>query len=236
MKKMYNSIPELYEYVHSVIPLQLARYRPRLLELGDIYRCDAMALYCGRTGKMLGRLDGSLYCEDRFGNRRRIMSIRDIERAFGDIYTQYGKVLIPFHRIQDWSFSTTSTLSHKAQQLVWALALDGLKNELEYFTVSNSIKTMHDLIDAQYILERPDVERAMLSVRNAIIVEIVRSLETIEDHDWRSVHMQMDHRLHVPVLEVGMDIRIREYYERRIRQAAEQELEAAEHDIFSALR
>ena len=235
---MFNSIPELYDYVHSTVHLDVSRFRPRILELGDIYRANLMALYCARTGKWLTWLDGTSYWVDRRGKRVPVMSVRDVEMAGNDIHHSHGGLVIPYNQIQRMQFTSTQPVSAKAQRLVQALAIDGLQNELDHVTVSRSLSSVQDLVDYQILDRIHGAERVMLQVKNAVVIDSIRRIEKITDYEWRSVHIQMDHRRGELMLEVGMDIRIREYYETRLRDEAERQAQAdnGPDDVFSILR
>lgn len=208
----YHSLAQLYSHVERKWLIDVNQYSSFLFDCGpDIYRQRRPGLYCGRTGKFLAAFDGKAYWETDSFTKVYVDDIDGVRNARGGIINEFGKTVLTYGDLKRGYFTELPPIRARANALTRAYIGDMLS---EYFevTIQPNIGELADTI-ADDARENPALRTALLAIERKFLSDYRPELENYDWHDFTAV---MD-RTGAIILEMGMDVRIREYYETRLR-------------------
>lgn len=222
--KTFNSLTELYSHTDARLTFDPTIFVPRIMELGDIYTPDEPGMYDQRSGALIVPFDGQAYSleTDRDGRtyEHNIQSEYDLSKATNDVMDRrYSRVLLKKTSLRyvDKEFRSTRPLWFRARELAIALAADVIQRTYQYRTICRTVRRVIDCVerdelDAFTIESLDEIEER---VRNMI-------LERVGEPGYNEI--VMDSTRSTVIIDVKLDIRIRDWEENRLRkEQAEQE-------------
>lgn len=141
-----------------------------------------------------------------------IRSIQDIHDARGDIKDKFGRIVLSRRDILRGDFADLPPLRGHAREGARAYIGELL---VEYFDVNvqGSVGQCHNVFVQEERENNPLLRQAFMNIERKLLTEYRNELEQYDWHDFTAIA----DRNGTIFLEMGMDIRIREYYETRIR-------------------
>lgn len=184
------------------------------MDCGDIYRTDPYAAYDRLTGKALVVFNGNYYWKDRRKRKTVINNHDDIMRAEGDICDEFGKIMVPHREIRRLKFDLTKPLRTKATEAAIAIIADGFEDILEV-VVPHHVPKLEDVVDEVYLRDTTSrIRHAIRKVRDSAVTDF---RDNVDNFDWHEFNMHVDRRGLI-VVEMGMDTRVRFFYEHHLRE------------------
>lgn len=217
----FNSYLDLQNYVERRIildPELFSRNFDTVLKFMHTHINDIYDL----TGKFLFSLDERVYWTDDRDKRHVITSMEGLKKARGNIYHYSGRVAMLNRDLVEKNYMTQEPGFIRALKLSEILIADMASGLYERISISRDFPSIENSIkfDELYGRDHEEVKVELSSAQR----QIQSYLENLIDRNtWKELFLEK--RNGVLVLDVGMDIRIKEWYLDKFakRDAAEQE-------------
>lgn len=219
--KTFNSLLDLYSHVDRRVIFDPSTFVPRLIELGDIYTEDTPGMYDQRSGSMIIPFDGySCFTETvvtknkTFYEDRLVESEYDLDKATSDIrHRNTGRILLRKESLRHIKkeFRSTRPIWFRARELAIALAADVIERTYTYRSICRSVRRVDHCVQRD--------EQDAFTIENLDAIE-----ERIRDFILYNVgepgfnEIVMDSTRSMVIIDVRLDIRIRDWHERQIRE------------------
>lgn len=222
MNRDFKSMAELLGYNETRILLNIDRYARTLLMMGDVFPPDRDGVYDRLNGDCIldfGR--GGGYWVDRKNRKHPIQTLEDFEAANGMIYDFHDRRVVgSVERLRRLQVVAERPIVFKAQEAAAAVVADVIKNHHDFVNTGCNILDIDEALYMDVIEESPRRLGLFRSLEGMIYQDMV---DYLNEYSWNDIWISKS--ANVYMLDVKIDIRIREWYEERFkRQDQEEEL------------
>lgn len=215
MIKDFTSRVQMLAYVENRVLVDLDKYAKVLMRIGDIFNPDPVGIYNASTGECIVDFGkGYYWCEVRQRNRppkrHYITDYDSFISAGGDIYDHNGFVTIQRANISRITISDDRPVFFKARLGACAVVANVLHKYHEHFVQAGNIPELNELLNMEYIEDNEIAFSRFQALENLICADF---RELLEKCSWKELFLNM--RSGIAVVDVLLDIRIKDYYERK---------------------
>jgi hypothetical protein len=215
MIKDFENRAQMYAYVENRIVVDLDRYAKTLMRIGDIFQPDPVGIYNASTGECIVDFGKGYYWTSSNSRRRApvrhyVTDYDSFVNAGGDIYNHQGFVTIRHQNIKRVPLSDDRPVFFKARYAACGLVDNVLREYHDHYLSAKNIPAWEDLVNLDYINESTRVSEQIETLKTAICADY---RELLEKCMWKELLLSM--RGGVAVVDVLLDIRIKDYYERK---------------------
>ncbi len=205
----FNSRAEMYAYTERRVVVDTDKYAKYFLNMGDIFRESAPGVYNANTGEQLvDFIQGGHFMEN--GKRVRITCWKDFEEANGDIFNHNNMLTVRHRNIKRITVTERAPLFHKAVEAAAATFGDLLKANFRYAIVGRNIRDLRDIVYMDDIEESDRRLRIMQAVENDMVADMANDFKDI---GWKE--LLLSRKTGTYMVDVLMDVRLKEYYENK---------------------
>lgn len=219
-------------YSHGRKIVDVDRYARRLLMLGDVFPPDPDGIYLDSDGTCISDFGRCSFYTSK-GHRKEIASFEDFDKAVGTIYDHRGNPIVTIRRPGTLQVSSERHPIFRAKNAAAALVGDILRREFGHLTVADNIPDWdNEVIYLDAISESRRRRDIINRLEDDIIVEVVRELE---EFSWFEMIFEKSRACHL--VDIRLDVRIKEYYENFFnRQEEEEDLRREHGDAYGRIR
>lgn len=211
-------------YSHCRKIVDVDRYARRLLMLGDVFPPDPDGIYLDSDGTCISDFGRSSFYLSK-GRRKEITSFEELDKAVGTIYDHRGHPIITIRRPGTLQVSHERHPILRARNAASALVGDILRREFGHMTVADNIPDWDDSVIYLDAIRESQRRRSIVDrLEDDIMVEVVRELE---EFSWFEMIFEKSRSCYL--VDVRLDIRIKEYYENFFKRQDEEEDLRREH-------
>lgn len=230
MRRSFNSMVDLLNFCEARKIIPVETYASRLLELGaDVaFRASPAGVYDQRNGQCIvdfGQHDA--YWRDKDGSAYDVYDEQSFMEARGDIYDQKGNVLISAKSRRQGVFGPERPVFFKAIDVATAIVAEVFQKQHQHVIAMRPVSlSIIDHVYEDLAEESGNFQKAYNSVETMIVDDFS---ELLLRYEWSDVWLTKARG--ALVMEVKVDIRIREWYEMKFKEeehAREQERENGE--------
>lgn len=215
MIKDFTSRAQMLGYVENRVLVDLEKYAKVLMHIGDIFEPDPVGIYNANTGECIVDFGKGYYWLENKGRtrvpkRHYISDYNDFVNAQSDIYDHNGFMTIRHQNIKRVTISDDRPVFFKARYAACSLVAEVLRKYHEYFICSSNIPDLRDLVNVDYIMNSQVMSERLHNLENLICTDF---RELLEQCTWKELLLSM--RNGTALVDVLLDIRIKDYYERK---------------------
>lgn len=226
MNRDFKSMAELLGYNETRILLNTDRYSRSLLAMGDIFPPDRDGVYDRLTGDCIldfGR--GGGYWLDKRNRKHPITTLEDFETANGPVYDFHDRRIIgSIERLRRLQVVAERPIIFKAQEAAAAVVASVIKDHHDFVNIGRNILDLEDALYMDIIEGSPRRLAIYRNLENIIYQDMV---DYLNEYSWNDIWISKS--ANVYMLDVKIDIRIREWYESRFKRQDEEEEVIREH-------
>ncbi len=201
---------EMLSYVEKRIFVDVDKYGKILMRIGDIFRPSPNGIYNENNGDCIVDFGKGYFFRDKRGQKIYITDYNTFNSVNNDIYDHRGFMTLRKENLRRVTICDERPMFFTARFAAAALVAYILKNNHDYFCMSSSVPDLSDCLFEEVF----DTDRGFSGrIRNleTIIHKDINLL--LDEHRWNELYMQS--KSGTFTIDVLLDIRIKDYYERK---------------------
>lgn len=214
----FTSRAQLYSYRERRVMPNVEYYSRAFLGMGDIFTPDPYGVYNELTGECIADFGRGPYSLER-GRKIMLYNLDDFENARGDIYNHYGQRTLKQVNLRRIPIATERPIHIKALDAGMSCFAEVLQNHYDYVQIDKRIKPLKDCVYLDNIMEVRSRSRRYRDLEMDIFKDLQKFFT--EEDEWKEMYVGRHNG--VCIVDVQLDIRLKDYYERRFeRELAEE--------------
>lgn len=208
----------MLQYVHRTIVVDVSRIARGLMVLGDVFPDAPEGMYDELSGNCISRFGiPNYYLVDR--KRVWLDSEKACLQAKGVVFSPLNKPLFNIPRAGAVKMTSDLPTRHRARRAAVALYGDVLLREAPHSSIGYNVPQFdNDVIYLDDIRDSAHLSSLLNRVEDSVLNTLIRTLDDYQWHD--KVFLEKNSNF---VVEVGVDIRIKKYYEELFDRQEEEE-------------
>lgn len=176
--------------------------------MGEVFTRDAFGVYHSITGELLVDFGMAPYTYINGDTEKLVLTdMNDFDRATSDIYDYRGVITLSRRDLKRTPIAEEPPLMCKARKAAAAFFASVLRDTMGYAKMSRNIPRIDDTIDMEYILSSDRLKERLKELELDIIADINR---LFNGDSFKDLYMHFKSGIYI--VDVGVDIRIRDYY------------------------
>lgn len=216
MNRDFKSQVELETYVEYKVLPNVELFARKLVEMGDVFNPDPVGLYHPVTGECIVNFDRpGYYIDVKTRKRVTVGTYDDFDRVNGDLYDYNNRCLLPFRDVKRIILIDERPVFVKAREAATCMVGEVLSENFGYSGVARDIERPTDVMDMESI----EASSRRKNIYHGVRWEIARELdEKLDEREWHEMWLYKQYG--VAIIEVQLDIRIKQYYLQLFREQA----------------
>lgn len=205
----FKSRVELLAYVERRVIVDVDRYARFFLNMGDVFHPDPYGVYNLVTGDCIADFGKSPYT--LYNGQKKILSTwDDYDDAKGNIYTHDGYLTLSARNIKRTQVTDNRPILFKAKEAAISYFCEVLEERHDYVNTPRNIKQLDQVAYRSDIENSTRMYGELMRLESLIASDITNNFE---NDTWRELYLAS--RNGTFMVDVGLDVRIKDYYLRR---------------------